>query len=104
MGRNDDMKNPFTVLSENTTISVGLLVVCGSLVIGACGWAYNQSVAMNDIRYELKELRQMIQAQWTKQDHDIFALQLALKNPNLEVPLSMDNKIREYPTKNRNTN
>lgn len=55
---------------------------------GVIAWGYNQTMAMNEIRYELKELRTMIQTQWTRQDHDIWAMQLALRNPSVVVPLN----------------
>lgn len=83
-------KNPIKILSENTGISIGLLFLMGGFLVGACGWAYNQTMAINEIRYELKELRHAIQTQWTRQDHEIWALQLALKNPQLSIPLQAE--------------
>lgn len=80
-------KNPIKILSENTGISISLLFLMGGLLVGAIGWAWQQSVAMSEIRYELKELRMMIQTQWTRQDQELWAMKLALNNPTIDVPL-----------------
>ncbi len=71
-----DNKTVTTVISENSTIQLGLVIAIIGFIVGAIWWASDMNTRLGSLQESTKKIEVQLEAasfsRWTKIDHDAF--------------------------------